>query len=367
VSVPAEAERGRLVRPWALKAVGKAIGPKNIGAIYVLAVVIVVFGIWSPDVFLRTATATSILNQEAIGAIATLGLLVALAAGMFDLSFGFTLGVSNVTFAWMLLHTGLPIGVELLICTAIGAAIGAVNGLIIVLGSLDSFIVTLATGSVLEGLQLLVSNDQNIVPTQISAINRITGVAVGGLIWPVFYLLALALLLWYVLEFTPAGRRVFATGMGPEAARLVGVKTGVIRVVALAVSGACAGLGGALVTGLVGQGSPTIGPEYLLPAYAAAFLGATQLRQLRFNVWGTLIAIFLLATASQGLFLVGLPSWVSYVFNGVTLLAAVALSRTFGRPRKVRAASITTHVPDTPSTEGHEIDGAAVADVQTTP
>jgi ribose transport system permease protein len=309
---------GQLLRP---------LSPRNIGAIYVFALVIIVFGIWSPAVFLRVETFTSILDQQAIAAIVTIGLLVALAAGQFDLSFGYTLGLSNVIYAWFLLHSSMPLGFKVLIVVMIGAGIGLVNGLVVVGWRLDSFIATLATGSIIEGMQILISGNQSIVPTQLGPLYRLTGTVFGKITYPVVYLIVISLIVWYVFEFTPLGRRLFATGSGLEAARLMGVKTGMIRVGAFMVTGAFAAFGGVLVTGLIGQGSPTVGPEYLLPAYAAAFLGATQLRQSRFNVWGTIIAIFLLATASQGLFLVGLPSWVSYVFNGAALLAAIVLSR----------------------------------------
>lgn len=303
------------------------LGPKNIGAVYVFAIVMLVFGVASPGVFLTGGTFTAILDQQAIPAVLTIGLVVALSAGLFDLSFGYTLGVTNVLFAWLLVNTNLPFGVDLLVTLAVGTVVGMINGLIVVGWKLDSFIVTLATGSLLEGLQIFLSGNQNIVPTNIATLDRVTGRAFSSITYPVIYLAVLSLIIWYVLEFTPLGRRLFATGSGLEAARLMGVRTGIIRIGAFIVVGTFAAFGGFLETGLVGQGSPTVGPEFLLPAYAAAFLGATQLRQSRFNVWGTLIALYLLATASQGLFIVGAPSWVTFVFNGAALLAAIILSR----------------------------------------
>lgn len=154
-------------------------------------------------------------------------------------------------------------------------------------------------------------------------------------------MLAVAAVAWFVLERTPAGRRIYATGGNPDAARLAGVRTGAVVICALVACGGIAALAGTLVSARLGTGDPTVGVSYLLPAFSAAFLGSTQFRGGRFNVWGTVVAVYVLATGVKGLQLAGAPTWIPDLFNGVALLLAVAmarLERTAGRASAIRRA-----------------------------
>ena len=139
------------------------------------------------------------------------------------------------------------------------------------------------------------------------------------------YLLILAFILWWLTAHTPVGRYLYAIGGNPEAARLSGVRIERYTTFALVSSATIAGLAGIMFSSLNGP-SLDFGGTLLLPAFAAAFLGSTQLIPGRFNVWGTLLAIYVLATGVQGLQLVSGASWLSDMFNGVALIIAVALS-----------------------------------------
>ncbi|MDQ2738441.1 MAG: ABC transporter permease, partial [Actinomycetota bacterium] len=147
-----------------------------------------------------------------------------------------------------------------------------------------------------------------------------------GITYPVYVMVVVALLLWYVLERTPAGRRVYATGGNPQAAALAGVRTSRVILFALITSGMIAALSGLLLTSQLSTGDPTVGPGYLLPVIAAVFLGSTQFRGGRFNIWGTVVAAYTLAVGVKGLQLAGLPVWIPDLFNGAALLFAVGLA-----------------------------------------
>jgi len=143
-----------------------------------------------------------------------------------------------------------------------------------------------------------------------------------------FYLMLLcALIIWYVLEHTPLGRYLFATGGNLEAARLSGLSTDTLRWGTLVASALIAGFAGLVHTWKVGTYSSSIGPGYLFPAIAAVFFGASQLKG-RPNVWGTLIALYALAFGVKGLQLTfsSGTAWIEPLFEGVSLLVAVALA-----------------------------------------
>jgi ribose transport system permease protein len=180
--------------------------------------------------------------------------------------------------------------------------------------------------SILLALIAWVSSSQQIVGVG-SSLETIGTTEVFGLTLPVYLMLAVALVVWYLLERTPLGRRVYATGGNIEAARLAGVRVAAVVICSLVACGAIAAFAGLLVTASLGTGDPTIGPAYLLPAFSAAFLGSTQFRGGRFNVWGTIVAVYVLATGVKGLQLAGAPIWIPDLFNGAALLLAVGLAK----------------------------------------
>lgn len=151
----------------------------------------------------------------------------------------------------------------------------------------------------------------------------------------VFWVLVVfAIVTWYLLEQTPFGRYLYALGSNEQAARLIGLNTPRLAVLAFATAGLIAGAGGFLVIARTGTASPRIGSTYTLPAFAAAWLSAAAIRPGRFNVFGALVAIFFLAVLNSGLNLAGVPPYTSDLINGVALIAGVALAGYLGRRRR---------------------------------
>jgi ribose transport system permease protein len=141
--------------------------------------------------------------------------------------------------------------------------------------------------------------------------------------------------MYVVLEHTPVGRRLLATGSNLSAARLAGLRVRRIQTASLVFSGAVAGLAGVLLSAKIGAATTETGPGYLLAAIAALFLGETQIRS-RVNVWGTVLAVYLIGTGVKGLQLLGAAPWVNDFFNGCVLLLAVGLA---ARGRKAAATN----------------------------
>jgi ribose transport system permease protein len=215
----------------------------------------------------------------------------------------------------------------------VGLLIGLFNSIVVVGLRINSFIGTLATGSIIAAMTLGLSGDQILTNRISGSFARFATASWGGIQLPVFYLLVLMLAIGFLLEQTVFGRFTYAAGYNPDVTKLVGVSVARIRVLTLLSSGLVSALAGIALTARIEAADPSNGPSYLIPAFSAAFLGATQFRHGRFNPWGTLLAVLMLTTGSIGLLLVGAPQWSPQVFQGVVLIAAVGLGVLQGRRR----------------------------------
>jgi ribose transport system permease protein len=312
----------------------------RISGVYVWIAIFIVFALWVPDTFLTSLTLKNVASSQAVTALITIGLLFPLAAGVYDLAVGQTIGFAAIFSAYLVHHgcdTTTAIGLTLLA----GAAIGVLNGILVAGIGINSFIATLGVGSILLALVGAISNRQQIVglPT---AFEHLGQRQIVGIPIPVFYLAIVAIVAWYLLEHSPFGRYLYAIGGGPEAARLAGVPSRRLVFIALLISSIAGAFGGIIVTGSLGAGDPSVGPDYLLPAFAAAFLGATQFKPGRFNVVGTLVAVYLLATGVTGLQLAGAQFWITDLYNGVVLIVALSLASIQGRLRLRRRSGGNT-------------------------
>ena len=311
----------------------------RIGAVYVWLGIIVLFSLWVPETFPNLATAKQILNANAITALAAMSITIPLAARVFDLSFAGVMTLTGVTVAHLIAKAGVPVVPAILLALGVGLGVGLINALVVVVMRIDSFIGTLATGSLIAALVTMITKEVPITDAKLGgAFAKIGQTSVGGITLGVFYCALVAIAIWYLLEHTATGRRLYATGFNPDAARLAGVRIDRLRFMSLVVSGGLAGATGIILASTLGSGSPTAGTPYLLPAFAAAFLGATQLKHGRFNAGGTIIAVLLLGTGVTGLALANAPQWAGDMFVGVVLIAALALTGLQRRTTRTRAA-----------------------------
>jgi ribose transport system permease protein len=300
-------------------------GFDRFSGLYLWALFIVVFGIWTPSEFLTTSTLHSVAAQQAVTGMIGLAVLIPLAAGLYDLSVGATANVSGILTIVLMNNHHWAVVPAIVAGILVAVAIGFVNATIVVRLGVNSFIATLGMGSVLAATEVIISSNSQPIPPTSTAWNNFTQTTIGGFQIVVLYLIILAVVLWWLTAHTPVGRYLYAIGGNPEAARLSGVRINRYTTLALVTSATVSGLAGIMFSSLNGP-SLDFGATLLLPAFAAAFLGSTQLIPGRFNVWGTLLAIYVLATGVQGLQLVSGASWLSDMFDGVALIVAVALS-----------------------------------------
>ncbi|WP_426518179.1 ABC transporter permease [Diaminobutyricibacter sp. McL0618] len=264
----------------------------------------------------------SILNGAAVPGLMALGLVLPLSARLFDLSIGGAMGLSNLLVAWLLVNAGWGVIPAVVVTLLASVAMGLFNGVIVVGARIDSFIGTLATGALFATIGSILSTETITGAQMNGAFGQIATVGIGGLTLPFFLALLVTLVLWFVQRYTVTGRQIYAVGFNDRGSNLIGIRTRRLSFVSLVVTGLIMGVAGVLLASSVNSGSPGIGDPYLLSAYAAAFLGSTQFGG-RFNAWGTLLAVILLQTGTNGLFLVGAPPWTQSMFSGLVLLLAL--------------------------------------------
>lgn len=306
----------------------RAVSFRNVGAVYVWVFLILIFSLWIPHLFLQPNTAYSILNMNTVTAIVALSVIFPLVTGVFDLSVGSTVGLSAVVAAWLLGNTSLPSVAVVVVVLLVGVLIGFGNAFVILRLNIDSFIATLATGSILAAVTLGVSGNRIMTDGISGEFSRFATDSLLGLQLPVYYLIIIMLIQAFILEKTKVGRLMYATGFNAEATRLAGANVGRLRLWALIGSGVIASFAGLVLVGRIQAADPSGGAAYMIPAFCAAFLGATQFRGGRFNSWGAVVAVLMLGTGSYGLLLAGVGSWGPQVFQGVALIVAVAITMT---------------------------------------
>lgn len=303
------------------------LGFRNIGAIYVWILIIVVFGILVPDKFLALATVRSVLNNYAVTGLIALSVVIPMAAGVFDVSVANIAGFAGVTSAWLMANTSWPPLLVILVTLGAASLLGIVNAFVVVQLKVLPLIGTLGTGAIFLAMTKWVS-DEKYITKRVAELSRFVARGqVWGVTVPVFIMAVVMLIVAYLLEKTTMGRSWYAIGFDPVVARLAGLRVKLLQFSAFMISAIVSGLAGVVITARVNSGAPEAGPPYLLPAFAAAFLGATQFRHGRFNVWGAIVAVLLLGTGEVGLSLAEAPTWAPNVFQGIVLIGSMAITR----------------------------------------
>lgn len=307
--------------------------------LFVWAVVIILFGILRPSTFLTLANLQNILGSQAVLVVLTLGLIVPMTAGDYDLSIASILSLSAMTVALLNVNDGWNILAAIIAGILVGLLCGLLNGAVVVLLGIDPFIVTLGSGTIISGIVIWISNSNTITGISQQLVNAVIVSGPLGIPVQFFYGLALCIVIWYILEYTPFGRRLLFVGRGRSVSRLSGIRVPRLRWQALIISGTVAGIAGVMYAGSTGSADPTSGTNFLLPAFASAFLGATSIMPNRFNAWGTIIAVYFLITGITGLQLLGAQSYVQQLFFGGALVVSVALAQ-IGRRRDTESGAI---------------------------
>lgn len=303
----------------------------RVAVVAVWGLLILVYGVSRPELFLTQGTFQTIFGSQLTLVFLCAALLCTITVGEFvDLSVASVFCLSAVVLSVLTVQQGWSVWAASLVAVALGMAVGAVNGFLTVYVGVNTIVVTLGMGTFLLGVSLWITDLLPVsgLPAGFAdiALYEIAGLPAG------FYEgLALMLLFAYVLHLTPLGLHMRFVGANREVARLSGVRVNRIRFGAFVTAGAVCGVGAVLSAAAIGGFDPNISQIYLLPTFAATFLGTAVLFPGRFNPLGTWVAIYFLATGILGLQLMGVQSWVSNVFYGGVLVVAVTIATVLHR------------------------------------
>ena len=296
--------------------------------IVIWVLLIIAFTIAEPGRFMTLANWSNILGSQAVLFVLTMAVLLPSILEDLDLSLGAIVGLSAMVVAVLNVQHHVPVLLAALVAVIVAAAVGAVNALFVVKFKDGPLIVTLATMTIVQGIVYAMSNSATIGIVSTNLSDWVFTKTLLGIPLEFYYGLIVFLIVWYFLGMTPLGQRMLVVGQSRDVARLSGIKVGGMRAAAFIIAAAIAGIAGVLYVGTTGAADPTAGSTYLLPAYAAAFLGSTAIRPGRFNAPGSTIAIFFLASGVSGLEILGAQDWVQYLFYGGILLISVTISGT---------------------------------------
>jgi ribose transport system permease protein len=299
--------------------------------------IIVYFSVKLPDTYLTSGNISTMLASQANLLILALATLLPLTCGDFDLSVAGVAGLSAILIGILNAQHHVPIVWACSLAVLAGMGVGVVNCLLVVVIGADTIVVTLGMATLLSGFILWLSS-----ATTIAGISpRLVDVMILHRLFHVpyvfYYALALCLIIWFVQSFTVLGRRLLFVGQSREVARLSGVRVSKLRMGSLIAGSGIAALSGIVTVGLSGAADPNQSPGMLLPAFAAAFLGAAAIGRGRFTAWSCLLAVYFLISGITGMQQLGAQSYVQDIFYGAALALAVTMARLSQRRRDAQA------------------------------
>lgn len=309
----------------------------SFGLLAVWGVMIGYFAAMEPDTFLTFGTFRTIMTSQQPLVFLALALVIAFTVGEFDISVSATLGLSATITAVLNVNHEVDIRIAVVVALLAAILVGCINGTLIVVLGVNPIVTTLGMSTLLVGIGMWMTNVRAVAGVDRS-IAKFANTDLFDLPLTFWYGIVLAIFIAYVLWATPLGRHMAFVGENREVARLAGIRVQRIRFGAYVSGAFISGVGGVLVVASVGGFDPQSSTQYLLPSFAAAFLGTTVIVPGRFNPIGSLIAIYFLVTGIVGLQYLGFTGWVSQVFFGGALIVAVTLARLVGRDTNVLKA-----------------------------
>jgi ribose transport system permease protein len=299
----------------------------------------VFFSILLPDSFPTALNIRSILSDKAIIVLLSLGVMLPMMTGRIDLTIGFGIVMWHILAISLQVWYHVPWPLAILLVLLCSALSGVINGLLVEVAQIDSIIATLGTGTILYALALWLSGGRQVMGLLAPGFIDINALSPLGIPMPAVYVIVLGAALWIVTERLPLGRQLYAIGANEKAAALNGISVRANVVGVFVGSGLVAGFTGCVLASKLQIGQANVGLDYLLPALVGAFLGTTTIRPGRVNVLGTIVGVLILAIGISGIQQLGGQFFIEPLFNGTTLVVAIALAGFAQRRRSVSVSN----------------------------
>lgn len=311
-------------QPNPVRALFARIGPQNLSLIVALLILVILFGSFRPEAFFTGRNLTAILNAVTILGIVAIAQTIVIISGGIDVSVGANVGLCSVFAAVTLLHVDVAF-VGALAAIVAGTLAGLMNGLLITKGRVNPIITTLATLAIFQGLSFIISDGRAIgilnQPFNWLGRGRVAGIPVTII---VFTLIAVSMAVF--MRSTDIGRKIYAIGGNPKAARLSGISIEKYRIAIFTLCGSICGVAAILLSARATSGQPASGSAGLeLEAITAAFLGGCTMAGGRGSIAGTVLGVLVIGVLSNGMLLMQVPNFYQLVAKGALLLAAVML------------------------------------------
>lgn len=318
------------VKPVSRRAFSAARWLRTFGTLLGFLLIVGIFWQQRPTTFMTVNNWLNITQQVSILGVVAFTMTVVMVVGDFDLSVGAMASLVGIV-AGILFQNEQTITVAVLAALAVGAVGGIINGFLVSYVGISAFVTTLGTLTIFSGLALYISGGTTIfgrvIPEAFGDFGR-QGVTIGTLTIPNLTLLALLVLfiIWFILEQTIFGRRLYAIGGNHEAARLAGVRVRFLRLLAFVVSGLGAAAAGLMLASRLASANPKQGDGLMLNAIAAVFLGMTMSEEGEPHVLGTLVGVLILGVLANGLTQLNIDSYIQQILTGGIIILAVTLS-----------------------------------------
>jgi ribose transport system permease protein len=296
---------------------------EKLGALLILAAILLVMTIFYPD-FVTTSNLLTIGLQATTRAILAIGVTLVIVSGGIDLSVGTVMSLSMVTMATFMINLGQPMWVGIPIAVAVGGFAGLINGFLVTIGGLPPFIATLGMLGIAQGTALSLSKGYSMYGFP-ESFQFIGGGTLFGIPFPLYILVAVALLMGFVFRHTKVGRYAFAIGGNEEGVRRTGVSIGRYKLSFYIICGALSGTASIVLASRINSAHPGVGYGYELDAIAASVIGGASLMGGRGSVSGAIIGAFIMATIRFGLNVLGMSPFLQQIAVGAILIGAVFL------------------------------------------
>ncbi len=293
----------------------------------IAAIVATFFAVWpvTAETFRSPANLRILIASQAVVAIIALAALIPLICNEFDLSIGPTAGLAATTSA-AALSDGRPILLSIAMGIGVGIVVGVVNALLVTRARVNGVVTTLGTSTILLGIVNQSTGGLAIVSDIPRSFTRFGTGSIVGVPTVALALIAAVLVTWFLVDHTPFGRRLSAIGSNSEAAALLGLPVRSTVAMSFVLAGGLSAAAGVVYVSRAGGADPSIGNQFTLPALAAALLSAAAVRPGRYNVGGTIVAIFFVAVLNNGLNIAGAQPYLTNYVNGLALIFGVALA-----------------------------------------